>query len=103
MEIKGLMMEGGGDRVGERGEDDEAGLEGFFKSIFVDPPPASAPPFPNELRSDPGMSAGVFFGFALRPSARPSAVLAAGHWRSRSSRYRYSKVKPSFFRWPHFS
>lgn len=33
------------------------------------------------------------------PSCRPSA----GHWRSRSSRYRYSNVKPSFFRWPHFS
>lgn len=25
------------------------------------------------------------------------------HCRSRSSRYLYSKVKPSFFRWPHFS
>lgn len=39
------------------------------------------------------------------PSVRPSVFvfLAAGHWRSRSSRYRYSNVKPSFLRWPHFS
>lgn len=32
-----------------------------------------------------------------------SRCLSVCHWRSRSSRYLYSNVNPSFFLWPHFS
>lgn len=39
----------------------------------------------------------------LHPSLSRLSVRLPGHWRSRSSRYLYSKVKPSFLRWPHFS
>lgn len=44
-----------------------------------------------------------FSSFLSSPFICLSAWFCAGHWRSRSSRYRYSNVKPSFFRWPHFS
>ncbi len=33
----------------------------------------------------------------------PPSSLTIRHWRSRSSRYLYSNVNPSFFLWPHFS
>lgn len=41
--------------------------------------------------------------FLSCPLICPFCRSSAGHWRSLSSRYRYSNVKPSFFRWPHFS
>lgn len=47
-----------------------------------------------------GMSTAARFCFFLCPFF---ASLCVCHCKSLSSRYLYSKVKPSFFLWPHFS
>lgn len=42
-------------------------------------------------------------GPAGRPPRTPRGPAGRAQFKSRSSKYLYSNVKPSFFLWPHFS